>query len=624
MDLPTLLLVVVAVALGAVLGAALVGRRRPDAGPVVPPSVLPSEPQVVPAVPADPEPEPDPEHEPEPDPEPESEPEPVATPVPPVRLRPRPARDAPSASTSTSLGTLATPHDEDPGGAADDALVAAIEEVAGGGLLVVSGEGSAATSALAALLGARLDDRDVVRIAPPGRHDRVDASGGVVGTAVHEPLRTVIEGAELAGAAQDAVLVIEHSERHLRRGLDPSTLDVLRRAHPDRIVVLVVGATADAGAIDDLEQWLRGLVVPGSRPLGPDAADDDPVLDAALAELADRSPTGVDIVEAVAHAQAAGRLADVPTSVVLRLAAGLAGGDPGAPVPPAALAGVLDAVEAIADGSVLLRTGGTDRDGLPTTLATDARLVARCVTGVGELSGTLLAVLLDDADDVELLAVARVLAAADDPRPALAALDRLVAAGGPLAVEARLVRGVVGDRLGRSDALDDYLAVAADGDRDLALHARFLAGGLLEAEGDITAARDAYETVVASEHPVHAPMAAFNLAWLDEREGDTDAATAAYRTLAAGSHPDAGPMAALNLASLLQRMKRFPESESWFRVAVDSKHPDAAPMAAVALGLMLEQRQRPREARTLFRYAASTGHEEAAPAALRRLGAPRR
>lgn len=496
--------------------------------------------------------------------------------------------------------------------------------MADGGLLVVEGEGPGATAAIATLLQARLGQRDVVRVAPPGRHDRVDGSGAVIGTAVHEPLRAVVAGSPRDGAAADAVVLVEHAVQHLRRGLDAAGLERLRHDHPRRIVVLVVGVTPEAGAIDDVAQWLRALVVPGALPVGPDVADVVPSLDTALAELAERSPTGVDVVEAVAHARAAGRLPDVPVAVVLRLAAGLAGGDPDAPVPPVALAGVLDAVDALATEPPLLRVGGTDAAGLPSTLATDERLAARCSGGVGELSAALLAVLLAGADDVELLTVARVLAAADDPRPALPALDGLVDAGGPLADEARLVRGVVGDRLGRAEALDDYLAVAASVDPDRAPHARFLAGGLLEAEGDVAAARDAYGTVVASGHPVHAPMAAFNLAWLDERDGATDAALAAYRELATGAHRDAGPMAALNLASLLQRMKRFPESESWFRVAVDSKHPDAGPMAAVALGLMLERRQRPREARTLFRYAASSGHEEAAPAALRRLGVPRR
>lgn len=626
MDLVTLLLVVAGVAVGAVIGAMVVARRRapgtvdvrPSAPrpqpPAAPEPVAPApEPAPGPASPPEPEPAPEPATEPEPQPAPASAPASR-----PVRLRPRPARPAPPAVTRTTLRALAA----DAVVPDDAALAAAAASLHDGGVLVVEGEAPSATPALAALLRDALGDRDVVRVAPPGRHDRTDARGVVVGTAVHEPMRDVVDGT--VGEDADAVLLVEHAERHLRRGLDPEALATLRHRTARRPVVLLLGATAGAGVIDDREQWLRGLAVRGAAPLGPDVADEDVVLDGALASLAERSPTGVDVVEAVAHAQAAGRLGEVPTSVVLRLAAGLAGGDPDAPVPPAALGTALEALDALDPDGDLLRVGGSDADGVPTTLATDARLVARCVPGVAELAAPLIAALLDDADDVERLTLARVLAAADDPRPALPALDLLVEESPTLAMDARLVRGVIGDRSGRADALGDYLAVADGGDRDLALHARFLAGGLLEVEGDVAAARDAYDAVVASDHQVHGPMAAFNLAWLDERDGDVDAALDAYRTLAGGEHPDAGPMAALNLASLLQRMKRFPESESWYRVAVDSRHADAAPMAAVALGLMLERRQRPREARTLFRYAASTGHEEAAPAALRRLGAPRR
>jgi hypothetical protein len=546
-------------------------------------------------------------------------PAPAPAPIAAVVRAPRPAPPDVSVTTLAELAEGAEPD----GSVTVDAAVT-------GPVVVRTADGRIDAGVAAALLEAH-GDRDVVRVAPPGRHDRIDASGALVGTEVHEPMRALVAGLPRSLPRTDTVLLVEHAERHLRRGLDADALRSLA-AQRGLDVVLVVGPSPDGGAVDDLLEWLLGVSgASATGVLGPsgDADAPDELLDAALAELADRAPLAIDVIEAVAHATAAGLLPEVPTGIVLRVAAGLAGGDVDAPVPPAALAAALLVVDEVASDAdadrAPLRCGGSGPDGVPLTLAVDPVLVARCVAGVAELGGPLLGVLLDgEVDDVESLSVARLLSGADDPRHALPVLDRLGEGTTVLRDEALLLRGVVCDRLGRASALDDYLFVADAADGALALHARFLAGGLLEASGDVDAARGCYEAVVASEHPVHAAMAAFNLAWLDERSGDTERAADAYRALASGEHRDAGPMAALNLATMLQRAKRFAEAESWFRAAVDSRHADAAPMAAVALGLMLEKRQRPREAKALFRYAASTGHEEAAPAALRRLGAPRR
>ena len=538
----------------------------------------------------------------------------------------RPARTTPPPIETLSLSGLAGP-DARPG-ADDDALDSAIGAVVSGGTLVVEMPAPGAVTELAVRLRQVLGDRRVLRLAPPGRHDHAGSRGRGLVTTVREPFADLVAALPRPVRDADAVLLVERAEQHLRRGLDPDALEQLRRTHPSLVVVLALDAGPDVAAVDGAGQWLRGLAGRTVLLVGPDAEETDASLDGALAELARRSSLAIDVIEAVAHATAAGRLPDVPVGPVLRLASGLVGGDPAATASAAELADVLDAAEAAAEvagpSRPLLRCGGTGEDGMPTTLSVDPLLVARCQPGVGELASTLVALLLEgEADDVELLGVARLLAAADDPRPALAALDRLITSGGRVGAEARLLRGVVGDRLGSTSALDDYHAVAeGTADIGLALQARFLLGGLLEAMEDEAAARDAYAQVVASGHPVHAPMAAFNLAWLEERAGAVERAVAGYRTIAGGEHPEAAPMAALNLASLLQRAKRYAESESWFRLAVDSRHADVAPMAAVALGLMLERRQRPREARVLFRYAASSGHEEASPAALRRLGAP--
>jgi len=632
MELSTALLVVGGIVVGVLVGRLLGGRRTPPPPEPSPGSsvrgstVPPQESGVVQAPAREPAPEPRPGPAPGPGNAPGAGPGPAPQPQPAPRPATehavvRPPRVAPPASERTTLRALATGH-----AAADvvasAAVVEAIERCAPGGTLVIEAVAPAATPLLAALLLAHAGDRSVVRVAPPGRYDRIGPQGRVDGTDVHEPFAALVAGLPGSVAGAD-VLLVEDAERHLHRGLDPAGFDALRRTRSDLRVVLLVGPRPAGGAFDDTVAWLSGLG-DGPHPFGPLPEDPDPAVDEALAVLAERAPLAVDLIEAVAHAVAAGRLPQVPTAPVLRLAAALAGGEADAPVSPAALADALRALDATEVGGRLLCAGGTGGDGLPTTLSVDPRLVARCTDGVAELPADLLGVLVEgDVDDVELHRLARVLAGADDPRPALAGLDRLAGRADRLGAEGRLLRGVVRDRLDRDDALSDYRAVADGSEHDLAMHATFLAGGLLEAT-DEPGARDAYVRVVASGQPAHAPMAAFNLAWLEERRGDAERAVEAYRELANGAHPDAAPLAALNLAALLQRTKRFAEAESWYRSAVDSRHADAAPMAAVALGLMLERRQRPREARALFRYAASTGHEEAAPAALRRLGAPRR
>lgn len=624
MDLSTALLVVGGIVVGVILGWLLAGRRTPHrVAPTRPPAREPMESLPAPGEVAGSDPALSPEPTSAPALAPASAPTVAPMPEPPGV---RPPRVAPPAYERTTLRALVAGSSAAEG-ATDDATASAgvaraIARSASGGTLIVEAVVPAATAQLAALLLANAGDRSVLRVAPPGRYDRIGARGQVDGTDVHEPFAALVAGLPGSVAGVDALLV-EDAERHLHRGLDAAAIDALRRARPDLHVVLTLGPQPAVGAFDDALAWLRGLG-DGRHRLGPSPEDPDPALDEALAALARDAPLAVDLIEAVGCAVAAGRLPQVPTAPVLRIAAALAGGDADAPVTPAALADVLRACEASDGAGTLLSAGGTQGDGPPTTLCVAPRLVARCAGGLAELPGALLGVLVEgDVDDVELLTLARVLAGADDPRPALPVLDRLAGRADRLGTEGRLLRGVVRDRLGRDDALADYRAVAEGSEHDLAMHATFLAGGVLEVDDEV-GARDAYARVVSSNHPSHAPMAAFNLAWLEERRGDAERAVDAYRELAGGAHADAAPLAALNLAALLQRMKRFAEAESWYRSAVDSGHADAAPMAAVALGLMLERRQRPREARALFRYAASTGHEEAAPAALRRLGATRR
>ena len=553
--------------------------------------------------------------------------EPVAAPpeepvpaVPALRPRPHPADpmlagDGPLVGRA-GLGALTRVDAPVPLAAADaERLASAVDAAVAGDALVLPGPDRVVLRHALGLLHARLGDVPVATVpAPRAVHD---ADGG------REPMRTLVADPAPLARSGPSVVLVEDAELHLRRGLDPDGLARLRSAAPHAVLVLVVGACAhDASAVDDSGRWLDGLVlrVGGDRIAA--AGGHHPDLDGPLSVAIADAPLLADLAEAAAYARAAGRLPDVPLAVAARVAALLAGGSADE---PAAAWQLGAAIAADTSEPPLLRFDRLDAHGLPVTVRASATLVARCVADPDVLGADLLEVLLEDADPVERLLVARRLAASTRPGLALPALDTLVTDPDVLlAAEARLVRGIARDRLGLASAADDYHAVATGRHGTLSAHGAFLLGGILETSDDLAPARAAYRSAIDADDPVHSAMAAFNLAWLEERAGDTATALAGYREVAEGSHPDAAPMAALNLATLLERGKRYAESESWYRTAVDAKHPDASAVAALSLGLMLERRQRPREARALFRQAAASGHAEAAPIALRRLGAPRR
>jgi tetratricopeptide (TPR) repeat protein len=494
-------------------------------------------------------------------------------------------------------------------------LADAVATVVDGGVLALPGPVRTVLRHALHELHARLGDVAVLGVPAPRR-----ATAGERGRA---PLRALAADPRPLARAGRAVLIVEDAELHLRRGLDAASLATLRAAAPSAVVLLVVGACEhDAASLDDAGRWLDTLVlrVGGERITA--AGAHDPELDVPLMAAVEHAPLLADLAEAAAYARAAGRLPDVPLGVAARVAALIAGGSADEPADAHQLGA---AVAADVSEPPLVRFDALDRAGLPVTLRASSVLVARCVADPGVLGADLLALLLDDADDIERMVVARRLTASERPGLALPVLDALVDHDDTvLAAEARLVRGVARDRLGLATAADDYHAVATGRHGTLSAHGAFLLGGILETADDLEPARAAYRSAIAADDPTHSAMAAFNLAWLEERQGRSDVALDAYRAVAEGEHRDAAPMAALNLATLLERAKRYAESESWYRAAADAQHPDASPMAALSLGLMLERRQRPREARALFRQAAASGHTEAAPVALRRLGAPRR
>jgi tetratricopeptide (TPR) repeat protein len=171
----------------------------------------------------------------------------------------------------------------------------------------------------------------------------------------------------------------------------------------------------------------------------------------------------------------------------------------------------------------------------------------------------------------------------------------------------------------RQDALATVQQTADSGDPAApggALHQ----GILLERQGDLKAARSAYQRAMSSGHPDAAPAAAANLGALLAERGDVRGARRALRQAMDSGHPDAAPWAAVTLGTLFLNQGRPERAGEAFRWAVGSGHPEQAPTAAVHLGALLAERGDLQGARAALELAVASGHPQHAPRAAVDLG----
>ena len=104
-------------------------------------------------------------------------------------------------------------------------------------------------------------------------------------------------------------------------------------------------------------------------------------------------------------------------------------------------------------------------------------------------------------------------------------------------------------------------------------------GILLEKQGDLEGAREAYQRAIDSEHPEYAPAATSNLGVLLGEQGDLEGAREAYQRAVDSEHPESAPMAALNLGVQLGEQGDLEGAREAYQRAIDFKHPDLSPKA---------------------------------------------
>ncbi|TCO60610.1 caspase, EACC1-associated type [Actinocrispum wychmicini] len=137
-----------------------------------------------------------------------------------------------------------------------------------------------------------------------------------------------------------------------------------------------------------------------------------------------------------------------------------------------------------------------------------------------------------------------------------------------------------------------------------------------ERNGQLRAAREAYERAARGNAGDWSVLAADLLGPLLEAGDDIPGATAAYQQVAASGHPDWAPRAAVRVAHHLEAKGR----EAACRLAIASGHPEWAPAAASLLADDLTAQGNTRAARELYDQAIHSGHSEWAARALVMVG----
>ena len=149
----------------------------------------------------------------------------------------------------------------------------------------------------------------------------------------------------------------------------------------------------------------------------------------------------------------------------------------------------------------------------------------------------------------------------------------------------------------------------------------FERAAMLAKQGDLPAARTAYEQAIGSQVLPFAQMAGYHLGCLLEQQGDTAGARWAYEgAVAFGDRTDGGAKALYQLGFLLQEdYKDAAGARHMYERAARSGHPDVAPAAEFALGTLLGIEGDPAGARNAYQRAIKSGHPVHAPRAGRAL-----
>ncbi len=105
-----------------------------------------------------------------------------------------------------------------------------------------------------------------------------------------------------------------------------------------------------------------------------------------------------------------------------------------------------------------------------------------------------------------------------------------------------------------------------------------------------------------------APTAAVNLGIVLQQQGEIDAAKVAYQQAIDSYHSDLAPRAAANLDNLLRKHGEDDAAKAAYQQAIDPPHPDWVPTAAANLGIMLYEQGKDDAAKATIQQATDAHH----------------
>jgi tetratricopeptide (TPR) repeat protein len=148
----------------------------------------------------------------------------------------------------------------------------------------------------------------------------------------------------------------------------------------------------------------------------------------------------------------------------------------------------------------------------------------------------------------------------------------------------------------------------------------FNLGLLLEGQGDVEGANNAYQRAIDSEDAEAAPRATNNLGLLKQRQGDLEGAKNLYQKAIDSGNSEAAARAVGNLGLLLADHGDVQGAKDVYQKAIDSGTTDQAARATLNLGLLLERQGDLKGAKDAYQKAVASQDQEAAPRAAGHLG----
>jgi tetratricopeptide (TPR) repeat protein len=209
----------------------------------------------------------------------------------------------------------------------------------------------------------------------------------------------------------------------------------------------------------------------------------------------------------------------------------------------------------------------------------------------------------------------------EDMRAAITAVRKFTTSDYPAVPLAVVALGSLlqeqGDMEGAKEA---YRRAIDSGNGEAAPLAALNLGYLLKSLGDVEGSRAEFQNAIDSGHAQYAPQAAIGLGNLLKVQGNVEGATAAYQLAIESGNSDQVPRAEVNMGVLLAEQGDVEGAKRAYRRAIHSGDPDQVPMAEANIGALLASQGEVIAAKAAYRRAILSGHAGHAPRAALGLG----